>query len=66
MISIEMISDDMDESLSLTLKQRKEIKEDIMQDIEKLEKLSKDERERLIEGRHKENLNVRKRRKGSK
>ena len=66
MISIEMISDDMDESLSLTLEQRKEIKEDIMQDIEKFEKLSKDERERFIEERHRENLKIRKRRKGSK
>jgi DNA-binding CsgD family transcriptional regulator len=66
MISIEMISDDMDESLSLTLEQRKEIKESVMQDIEEYGKLSKDERERFIEERHRENLNIRKRRKTSR
>lgn len=66
MISIEWISDDMDESLSLTLEQRKEMKEDIMQDIEKFEKMSRDERERFIEERHSEGLNIRKRRKSSK
>ena len=66
MISIEWISDDMDESLSLTLEQRKEIKEDIMEDIEKLEKMSKDEREKFIEERHWEALNIKKRRRSSK
>jgi DNA-binding CsgD family transcriptional regulator len=60
MISIEMISDDMDESFSLTLEQRKEIKEGVMQDIEEFGKLGKEERERFIEGRHRGNLNIRK------
>ena len=66
MISIEMISDDMDESLSLTLEERKEIKEGVLQDIEEFGKLSKDERERFIEERNRESLNIRKRRKSSK
>jgi DNA-binding CsgD family transcriptional regulator len=66
MISIEWISDDMDESLSLTLAQRKEIREDIMQDIEKLEKMSRDERERFMEERHREGLNIRKKKKSGK
>lgn len=66
MISIEWISDDIDESLSLSLEQRKETKEDIMQDIEKFGKMSEDERERFIEERHWEALNIRKKRKSSK
>jgi len=66
MISIEWISDDIDESLSLSLEQRKEIKEDIMQDIEKFGKMSEDERERFIEERHWEALNIRRKRKSSK
>jgi hypothetical protein len=65
MISIEWISDDMDESLSLTLEKRKEIREDIMEDIEKFEKMSKDEREKFIEARHWEALNIRKKKKKS-
>lgn len=48
MISIEHISDDMDESLSLTLEQRKEIKEYIMEEIEKINKMSKDAAERYM------------------
>ena len=66
MISIEWISDDMDESLSLTLEQRKEIKEDIMEDIEKYKKMSRDERERFIEERHREGLNIKKKRRSGK
>ena len=38
----------------------------IMQDIEEYGKLSKDERERFIAERHRENLNIRKRRKSGK
>ncbi len=66
MISIEWISDDMDESLSLTLKQREEIKEGIMQDIEKIKKMSKDEAERYMAEQNRKALNIRKRRKSSK
>ena len=66
MISIEWISDDMDESLSLTLGQRKEIKEGIMQDIEKINKMSKDEAERYWGEKHWKALNIKKGRKSSK
>jgi len=66
MISIEMISDDMDESLSLTLEQRKEIKEDLMQEIEKINKMSKDEAESYMAEINLKALNIRKRRKSSK
>jgi DNA-binding CsgD family transcriptional regulator len=46
MISIEQISDDMDESLSLTIEQRKEIHDDVMREIEKVSKMDKEEAER--------------------
>lgn len=48
MISIEHISDDIDESLSLTLEQRKEINEDLMREIEKINTMSKEDRERYM------------------
>ncbi|MFC1917837.1 response regulator transcription factor [Chloroflexota bacterium] len=48
MITFENISDDMDESLSLTIEQRKAIKEDIMQEIEKVNTMGKEEAERYM------------------
>ena len=66
MISIEYISDDMDESLSLTLEQRREIKGEIMEDIEKMKKMSKDEAERYMGEKNWEALNIKKRGKSSK
>ena len=66
MIKIEWISDDMDESLSLTWEQRKEIKEDLMQEIEKIEKMSKDEAEKYMAEQNLKALNIKKRRKSSK
>lgn len=66
MISIEYISDDVDESLSLTLEQRKEIKEDLMQDIEKIGKMSKGEAERYMAEKNWRALNIKKRRKSNK
>ena len=66
MISIEWISDDMDESLSLTLERRKEIKEYLMQEIEKIGKMSKDEAERYMAEQNLKALNIKKRRKRSK
>ena len=66
MISIEHISDDMDESLSLTLEERKEIKEGIMEEIEKIGKMSKGEAEKYMAEQNRKALNIRKRRESSK
>ena len=48
MIKLEIISNDMDESLSLTLEQRKEIKADIMREIDKVNGMGKEEAERYM------------------
>ena len=48
MISIEYISDDMDESLSLTVGQREEIKSYILDEIDKISKMPKEEAERYM------------------
>jgi DNA-binding CsgD family transcriptional regulator len=66
MISIEHISDDMDESLSLTLEQRKDTKEGIMEEIEKIKKMRKAEAERYMAEQNWEALNIKRKRKGGK
>lgn len=65
MISIEHISDDMDESLSLTLEQRKEIKDNIMQEIDKVSKMGKEEAEDYMAEQNWKALNIRKRKKSN-
>ena len=65
-ISIEGISDDMDKSLHLSQKEREEIRLDIMQEIEKISKMSKDEAERYMAEQNWKALNIRKRKKNSK
>ena len=66
MISIEHISDDMDESLSLTLEQRKEIHSNIMKEIDKVSKMDKEEAEIYMAEQNRKALNIRKRKKSSR
>ena len=55
----------MDESLSLTLEQRKEIKDNIMQEIDKVSKMGKEEAEDYTAEQNWKALNIRKRKKSN-
>jgi DNA-binding CsgD family transcriptional regulator len=65
-ISIEWISDDMDESVPLSQERREEIRLYMMQDAEKISKMSKAEGERYMAEQNYRALDIRRRRKGSK
>ena len=65
-ISIEWVSDDMDESLPLSQEERKEIRLGIMQEIEKISKMRKDEAERYMAEQNLKALNIRRRKRSSK
>jgi len=65
-ISIEWVSDDMDESLPLSQEERREIRLGIMQEIEKISKMRKDEAERYMTEQNLKALNIRRRKRSSK
>ncbi|MGB5925206.1 MAG: LuxR C-terminal-related transcriptional regulator [Dehalococcoidia bacterium] len=65
-ISIEWISDDMDESLALSQERRKEIRLYMMQEAEKISKMRKDEAERYMAEQNLKALDIRRRKKSSK